>query len=212
MMCRAVFLRALKYRVKADTIAAVRSHEEIVFVGSSVIEYWSTLQRDLSPLPVWNHGIAGTTSKDALEYINETTLCHSPRFIVYYYGSNDSFKNSRPTETLQSIETFFKIIREKLPQTKILFMTLQRAPLKSIFGRKFINSVNDGIGKLCDENSSWASLFDMNAPIESSPWRPARGMYRFDQLHPTPGAYTRLASSLKPQLQILWESRSDCWH
>ena len=179
----------------------------IVLAGSSIIAFWHDSESDFAPLPTCNCGVAGATSTYALLHIDNLVLRRQPRIVVYYYGSNDSFTWSTAQSTIARQRAYFDLIREKLPNTVVVFMSLQRAPLKSFFGRTFIDSVNEGLATLCAENSTHAIFFDSNVPIEDQPWKSKANMFRFDGLHLTRDAYMRLSAALKPVLDSLWEAK-----
>lgn len=60
-----------------------------LFVGSSVMEFWKTLEKDLSPLPAMNRGIAGTKIVQWPHYVDRLVLPYKPSAVALYAGSND---------------------------------------------------------------------------------------------------------------------------
>ena len=196
----------LKYQRIASSYGENGSRGGIVIAGSSIIQFWNTSKTDLFPLPTENFGMAGATSNDALLHIENIALIHEPKILVYYYGSNDSFSFTRPSTTLGRQEEYFKILKEHCPGTIVVFMSLQRAPIKSWCGQSFIDKVNEGMHAFCAAHPADTVFFDSNASLEESLWKPKKGMYRFDGLHLTAAAYELLAADLKPILQRLWDT------
>src|SRR5437667_8878964 len=61
----------------------------IVFVGSSIFHRWTTLERQMDPLPVANIAFDGAQTEDWNRLIDMRVIPLKPRVIAYYCGSND---------------------------------------------------------------------------------------------------------------------------
>src|ERR1700727_2542217 len=60
----------------------------IVFVGSSSIRFWRTLETDMAPLDVINRGFGGSEMSDVAQYANRVVVAYKPRAVVVYAGDN----------------------------------------------------------------------------------------------------------------------------
>ena len=74
---------------RAEEKAGSPQNEGIVFVGSSIFQFWTHLAEQMAPLPVLNRAIAGTVTQDMLDGMEPLVLRYHPRIVVYYCGSND---------------------------------------------------------------------------------------------------------------------------
>ena len=61
----------------------------VLFVGSSSIRMWTSLQADMAPLPVLNRGFGGSRISDVNLYFDRIPTPPPPRAIVFYAGEND---------------------------------------------------------------------------------------------------------------------------
>src|SRR5215212_3913947 len=61
----------------------------VLFVGSSSIRMWCTLDRDFPTLRVVNRGFGGSEMSDVLRYAERVVVPYRPRTIVVYAGDND---------------------------------------------------------------------------------------------------------------------------
>src|SRR6266404_8259142 len=61
----------------------------IVFIGSSSIRNWDTLQKDMHPLYVINRGFGGSQLAHVNVYAPKVVLPYSPSAVVLYAGDND---------------------------------------------------------------------------------------------------------------------------
>ncbi|MDR1906425.1 MAG: hypothetical protein LBQ27_05920, partial [Clostridiales bacterium] len=100
---------------------------EVLLIGSSFMEYWSTSAEDLSPLTTYNMGVASTVVSDWSKWIDKFILPFKPRAIVVYVGSNDMSGGvgSKSGEAVaQELKEFFSDIREKLQNTEIYYVSV----------------------------------------------------------------------------------------
>jgi hypothetical protein len=104
----------------------------ILFVGSSSIRKWKTLQEDMAPLKVINRGFGGSKIPDIIYYVNRIVLPYKPKTIVFYAGDNDMSRGKRhsPEQVLDNCRTFTNLIHAELPETKIFFISIIPSKLR----------------------------------------------------------------------------------
>ncbi len=68
---------------------AVDLDRPVVFVGSSSIRLWSTLEDDMAPVPVLNRGYGGSKIFDTIYWADRLVARHDPTVIVAFTGTND---------------------------------------------------------------------------------------------------------------------------
>ncbi|RME10337.1 MAG: hypothetical protein D6816_03460, partial [Bacteroidetes bacterium] len=61
----------------------------ILFVGSSSIRMWPSLDSAFAPLPVIQRGFGGSTIPEVLHYADRIVWKYQPKVIVFYCGEND---------------------------------------------------------------------------------------------------------------------------
>ena len=57
---------------------------EFLFIGSSSIRLWSTLQTDMTPLKVINRGFGGAHTKHINRHIEKIVFPYEPKAIVFF--------------------------------------------------------------------------------------------------------------------------------
>ncbi len=101
----------------------------ILFVGSSSIRKWKSLESSFKPLPVINRGFGGSTFAELIYYINELVFKYNPKIVVVYEGDNDQYF-MRPGEIFKCACYFEKKLHETLPQTKLFYMSIKPSPAR----------------------------------------------------------------------------------
>ncbi|GEM_PF-307652 len=103
----------------------------IVFVGSSSIRGWKTLQKDMAPLKVINRGFGGSLAADALYYVDRIVIPYQPKKIVFYEGDNDIAHGKSPQQFLKDCQDFVKKVHSALPETIIYFLSIKPSPARA---------------------------------------------------------------------------------
>ena len=111
---------------KEDSIHFPPKHA-IVFLGSSSFRKWADVQQYFPGYPIINRGFGGSTFPDAIRYLDEIVFPYLPRQVVIYEGDNDVASSDKITadSVLNRFKTIFYLIREKLPNTKISFVSIK---------------------------------------------------------------------------------------
>ena len=123
------FQKEIKELLKQDK-KSPPAQGSIVFTGSSIFRLWSTLGQDMSPLPVVNRAFGGARTWDLLHYMDSIVLPSNPATIACYCGSNDLEFGSRAEDIALRFSEFCKRAHEVLPETTVLFVSINKAPQK----------------------------------------------------------------------------------
>ncbi len=97
----------------------------IVVIGSSSINYWDTIEDDLSPLPIIARGFGGSTINGAVYYADRIVTVYNPKIVVIYEGDNDIFFQISPETLLETYIAFIKKVRNTLPDVPIYFISIK---------------------------------------------------------------------------------------
>ena len=62
---------------------------EFLFIGSSSIRRWKSLEEDMKPLIVINRGFGGAHTKHINRHIDKIVFPYEPKAIIFFCGSND---------------------------------------------------------------------------------------------------------------------------
>jgi lysophospholipase L1-like esterase len=99
----------------------------IVFVGSSSIRFWSSLEADMAPLRVLNRGFGGAQFSHLLHNVHRVVTPYAPRAVVTYAGDNDlaegTGKNAQ--RVFGDYQRFVAQVRERLPGARFYFLAIK---------------------------------------------------------------------------------------
>ncbi len=120
----------------ADLVAQTRegpmAEDAVIFIGSSSIRLWSTLERDMQPLPVVRHGFGGAKLADVEFYAERLVNPFDPRAVVVFAGTNDlqPRRSKAPEVLLETYRRFVERVRADLPKVSIYFIGVTPSPLR----------------------------------------------------------------------------------
>ena len=97
----------------------------VLFVGSSSIRMWKTLEKDFPDLTVINRGFGGSTIRDSIRYAHRIVVPYEPKRIVLYAGDNDIAQGKTAEQVLGDFKEFVATVRAKLPGARIDFVAIK---------------------------------------------------------------------------------------
>ncbi len=104
----------------------------IVFVGSSSIRFWSSLEDDMAGLPVLNRGFGGAQMNHLVHNVDRVVTPYDPRMVVVYAGDNDLQRSSpkTPEVVLDDYRTFVDRVHAKHPDAVVTFLSIKPSKLR----------------------------------------------------------------------------------
>jgi len=155
----------------------------ILFVGSSSIRLWKTLDRDMKPYPVIQRGYGGAHFRDLVFYTDRILSDHKIKMVVCFVANDisGSPKDGEPKEILQLFKLFVKQVRAKHP--KVPIMQIAITPTQSRWKYwKEINQVNELMKAFCEKTSDLYYIDTVPAFLNSK-GQPVNEWFIQDQLH-----------------------------
>jgi lysophospholipase L1-like esterase len=120
--------------------AADREHPPktggVLFLGSSSIRLWTTLQADFPDVPVLNRGFGGSQIREVTAFADRIVIPYAPRVIVFYCGPNDITKGRSPDKVAGDYKAFVSRVHASVPATRIAFISAAPNPARWHLRRK----------------------------------------------------------------------------
>ncbi len=186
-------------------VAPPASGGAVLFVGSSIFHRWTNLAKQMAPLPVVNRAVDGLQTTDMLRMLSSDVLPARPKVIAYYCGSNDIDGGEPAAAIVDRIRQFVDRVAAALPQTRVVFVSINRAPEKRDRW-DVVDAVNHQIETYAS-TSKRLQYVDVNPVLFNRDGTPRIELYVSDQLHFRPAAYEEFAKILKPILTKAFEAQ-----
>lgn len=168
----------------------------VVFIGSSSIRLWPSLEADFPTVNVIKRGFGASELSDALRYAPRIVIPYRPRLVVLYEGDNDLNAGKSPETVTRDFQAFVALVHKALPETRIAFIAIKPSP--SRWSRiAQIRTVNDWVRRYADADPRILYV-DVFTPMLGSDGLPRKELFIEDQLHLNAQGYALWREILAP--------------
>lgn len=175
-------------------------HHEILFVGSSSFTKWTDVQDYFPGYTIINRGFGGSSLPDVIRYADDIIFPYSPKQIVIYCGENDLAASDTVTgaTVYKRFVTLFDLIRKKMPDVPVVFISLKPSPSRWHLRQKMITA-NDEIKNFLLKQKN-AAFIDVYHKMLGADSLPLKEIYLGDNLHMNSKGYAIWQKEIKPHL------------
>jgi len=159
----------------------------IVFVGSSSIVKWTSLQEDFPGLPVINRGFGGSELYDSVFYADRIVTPYEPRTVVVYAGDNDLNAGKEPEKVHADFKDLVAKIHAKVPRARIVYIAVKPSPSRWKLKEKG-EKTNALIAAECAKDSR-LRFVDIWHPMLNEKGEPRPELFVKDMLHMNEAGY-----------------------
>ncbi|MGZ5135782.1 MAG: SGNH/GDSL hydrolase family protein [Flavitalea sp.] len=172
----------------------------VLFVGSSSIRLWTSLQQDLPMHTILNRGFGASTLVDVIRYANEIIISYKPAQVVIYCGDNDLASSDTVTAQIVAdrFQHLFSIIRKQLPEVPIAFISIKPSPSREHLLQKII-SANELIKSFLKKQTK-AVYIDVFSAMIDQQGKPNPDLFVEDRLHMNQKGYAIWIQIIEPYL------------
>lgn len=206
LMGAAAALAAAPEKWAAEVAAIVKQdaarpapRDAIVFVGSSSIRIWRTLEKDFPGLPVLNRGIGGSELADSVHYFEPLVASCRPRLVVLYAGENDIALGRQPEQVAADFRAFCAKLDQALPAARLIFVGMKPSPSRARHAAA-MQRANTLVAAECARDPR-RTFLDIWPLMLDQAGRSRPELYRADQLHMNADGYAIWIKALAPLLK-----------
>lgn len=172
----------------------------VVFVGSSSIVKWVSLEQDFPGVKVINRGFGGSELYDSVFYADRVVTPYKPRTVVVYAGDNDLFAGKTPEAVAADFKAFRTKVHAAVPTARIVFIGIKPSPKRWAIRNQGI-AANALIAADCATDKKRLAFVDVWAPMLGADGLPRPELYVADNLHMTPAGYAVWTPLVAPLLK-----------
>ncbi len=180
----------------------------ILFIGSSSIRLWNSLEEDMKPFPVIKRGYGGAHFRDIIFYTDRILANHMPEIIVCFVANDIKGvpEDESPKKVLRLIKYFIKQVREKHPTTPLVFIEITPTPSRWKQW-KAIEKVNRLVEELCVRKEGLYFVSTASAFLAEDK-KPNDSLFISDRLHLNSKGYRVWNRLIKNELKRIKKSKS----
>lgn len=167
-----------------------------LFIGSSSMRMWKSLEEDFKEYPVINRGFGGSHFSDAIYYFNDLIGIYNPDKIIIYEGDNDIAGNKSPGKIMKDLKELLGMIRDNLDQPDIAIISAKPSPRRWDLRDKY-EKLNAKIEKLAGRDQD-LTYIDVYTFMLNEYGRPEPELFLEDSLHMTEKGYKIWEDQIRP--------------
>jgi len=158
-----------------------------LFIGSSSMRMWKSLQEDFTGYPVINRGFGGSHFSDAIYYFDDLVNAYNPSKIIIYEGDNDLASSKSPNKIVKNLKTLLGMIRDNLDQPEIAIISAKPSPRRWELKDKY-EKLNSKFKDLASKSQD-LTYIDIYTFMLNGKGRPEPELFLEDSLHMTQKGY-----------------------
>lgn len=194
----------LRFKSEIDQLTSEKNiHKNepggIMFLGSSSIRMWESLQDDFAGYPVYNFGFGGSQTSDVLYYFKNLVIPYKPSMIFFYEGDNDLASGKTPNHVFHDFRKFYEMVNQELPGTKVGFISVKPSPSRWPLRNKY-EKLNEKISSYSHQKED-LTYIDIYFPMIEKYGRPDPDLFVEDSLHMSPKGYDIWEKMIRPFLE-----------
>ncbi|MEO6034690.1 MAG: SGNH/GDSL hydrolase family protein [Verrucomicrobiota bacterium] len=171
----------------------------ILFIGSSSIRIWKTLEEDFPEHKVINRGFGGSFMNDSAYFFDRIVAPYKPKLVVIYAGGNDINAGKTPEEVFGAFTNFVAKTHQALPKTRVAYISIAPNPSRwsQVQQVKAANKLIEDFTKT-DSNLSFINVFPAMLGDDG---KPRREIFLKDNLHMNEKGYAIWTPIVRPYLK-----------
>jgi lysophospholipase L1-like esterase len=168
----------------------------VLFVGSSSIRLWSTLENQFGAAQVLKRGFGGSRLTDCVKHLDRLVVQYQPRVVLLYAGDNDLAEGGSPDDVLARFKAFTEGVHGRLPDTRIVFISIKPSPARrALIGKA--RAANELVRAYADEHPR-VDYVDVFTPMLAADGMPRAELFRKDALHLNDDGYALWGEIIRP--------------
>jgi lysophospholipase L1-like esterase len=176
------------------------SDQSILFVGSSSIRLWSTLEEQMAPYPVIQRGFGGCRTPDVVQYLKRIAYPHQFRALLFFVGNDltGAPNDLSPTETMLNFKQMVKIIRSKYRKQPVFIIEI--TPCQSRWKQwPQIKQTNAVLKAYCQKGKN-LEFIETAQSFLNEKGEPRNELFRDDHLHLNTDGYKIWGALIKARI------------
>lgn len=168
----------------------------VLFIGSSTVRMWKTLDKDFPGCNVINRGFGGSQIVDSTHFAERVIFPYEPKMVLLRAGGNDIHAGKSAAQVFEEYKAFVAKIHARLPKTQIAYIALCPAP-----SRWAERDANKALNESVKEYSKtrpylkYVETYDMSLTPDG---QAREELFLPDRLHFNAEGYKLLADRVRP--------------
>lgn len=182
-----------------DDLGKNSNQVDVLFVGSSSINLWKTLESDFPQVNLLNRAFGGSFVSDVIYFFDQVIKPYNPKQIVVYEGDNDLHDSDKtPLKYFEELLTLCNLIEVHFPAAQIVVISIKPSPSRAkVFDKYMVANELVKNYAMLNDNIQFVDIWDDMFLEDGSP---NESLYLSDRLHMNSDGYLIWKNKLDPIL------------
>jgi len=167
-----------------------------LFVGSSSIRFWITIEEDLPEIESVTRGLGGSQMEHANLYFETLVARHKPARIFLYQGENDISVGDTPETVLSDLKVFMQKKTDALDDATVFFISIKPSPAR--LGQLESQDAANELVRSYSQTREDLVFVDVVGTMMNG--REPKDIFVFDNVHMNRKGYTLWSSEVRKAL------------
>lgn len=200
--------QATKWNDDVEKLAANNTRDSnpkaILFIGSSTIRLWNTLEQDVAPYLTIKRGYGGAKFCDLAIHSPDLVAGLKYRAAVVFIANDITGEKSdkEPEEIKRLASITIDTLKADNPQASVILLSITATPSRFAHWKR-IQAANRALSTLADENNG-VYFIETESHYLNQEGKPIDEYFVEDRLHQTPEGYRLLGGLVKAELDAIY--------
>ncbi|WP_440225298.1 GDSL-type esterase/lipase family protein [Dokdonella sp. MW10] len=171
----------------------------VLFIGSSSIRFWTSLEQDFPDVRIVRRGFGGSEVRDSTHYADRIVVPYKPRLVLLYAGDNDLAAGRSVQQVVDDFKAFVARVRKDLPDTRIAYIAIKPSPARANL-LSSSRAANDAIAAWA-KTQRGVELVDIFTPMLDANGVPREDIFLEDRLHMNRAGYAIWIETIGPVIR-----------
>lgn len=205
-LCYTTALKAQLLKPYASEIADFKKRDSlqapaqggVLFLGSSSFRLWEGIEASFPGVSLINRGFGGSSLPDVIAYVDDIVFPYAPKQVIIYCGENDlaSSDTVSAATVFSRFQHLFQLIRARLPQTHIAFVSIKPSPSRAHLMPKMVEANHLIQSFLKGEDRT--AFVDVYSLMLDKGGAPIEDIFLGDRLHMNSKGYDIWTKAIRP--------------
>ena len=171
----------------------------VVFMGSSSIRGWKTLEEDFAGMNVALRGYGGSQISDAVYYVERIVVPYQPSAIVLYAGDNDIAAGKSVETVVADFKDFVRTVNSYIGPRAVYFISIKPSIRRWELWPE-MEKANEAIRQWAETQPA-VYYIDVATPMLGADGKPRPELFQEDGLHMVRAGYQLWTEVVRPMIE-----------
>lgn len=172
----------------------------VLFIGTTAIRSCVNIAERLTDYPIIQRGLTDCETSNILHFTDKIITPYRPSILFIYNGEDDIVNGKTPEAAYAEFLKLSKSITEKLPDTKVCFVSVKPSPGRAAFQKSF-EAYNSKVRLFITQQTCDWTYLDISAPLLNTNGTAKEDLFESDKITLNTKGYDVWEQAIKTYLE-----------